>query len=563
MKPTLWVSILLNAALTTAFAAREASEAGLGIHSPAPKLQAGKWVRGEPVTEFQRGQAYLIVFWATWSPWNPTLLRLSEIHEQYKDKGLVVIGLNCWEREEGQVEPFLRQFGDRLSFRIALDDQTDSRFGKMVETWVIPAGFKRINLPQAFLVDTKGVIAWIGSVERPPDSVIRAVLEGTFDTQQAAEKAAAEAKQKAEASAKRAREAAQKVTVKVGAPAPKLQSGRWVQGEPLTELQKGRAYLLQFWATYNRENRSRIPRLNALQAKYRSKGLVIIGQNCWEHDDAQVEPFLQQPGNQMVFAVALDDKTEMRRGKMAETWMVGAGVDTVGWCQAFLVDTQGLIAWMGEPTHLPDSLLEAVLDGTFDAKQAGDRAAAEAELREQNMRHAYDLWLELSEAKLAGDWETAEQKLTEMERLEPPGKPRTMLLMEKRNLFMQMKDFKRMHLVVAELSDANQDDAMFQNLLAWQLLVDEDIRERDPDLAEKIAKRADAAAEGKDPLVLDTLARALFMNQKPQQAIKVQQQAVGLATEGELKAGLQATLDSYKQGKLPPPDPRSSTKLQW
>lgn len=248
---------------------------------------------------------------------------------------------------------------------------------------------------------------------------------------------------------------------------------------------------------------------------------------------------------------------------MAETWMVGAGVDTVGWCQAFLVDTQGLIAWMGEPTHLADSLLEAVLDGTFDAKQAGDRAAAQAELRDQNMRRAYDLGLELSEAKLAGDWGTAEQKLTEMERLEPPGKPRTMLLMEKRSLFMQMKDFKRMHLVVAELSEANQDDAMFQNLLAWQLLVDEDIQERDLDLAEKIAEGADAAAEGKDPLVLDTLARALFMNQKPQQAIKVQQQAVELATEGDLKAGLQATLDTYKQGRLPLPDPRSSTKFQF
>ena len=37
-------------------------------------------------------------------------------------------------------------------------------------------------------------------------------------------------------------------TLKVGDPAPKLQTGKWIQGEPVKSFEKGKAYLVEFWA---------------------------------------------------------------------------------------------------------------------------------------------------------------------------------------------------------------------------------------------------------------------------------------------------------------------------
>src|SRR5439155_16064625 len=83
-------------------------------------------------------------------------------------------------------------------------------------------------------------------------------------------------------------------TLKVGDPAPKLQTGKWVQGDPVKEIQKGKAYLVEFWATWCGPCRASIPHVNELHNKYKAKGLIVIGQNCWERDDALVAPFVKK-----------------------------------------------------------------------------------------------------------------------------------------------------------------------------------------------------------------------------------------------------------------------------
>jgi len=40
--------------------------------------------------------------------------------------------------------------------------------------------------------------------------------------------------------------------LKVGEPAPRLQVVRWMQGDPVTGFEKGKTYLLEFWATWSR-----------------------------------------------------------------------------------------------------------------------------------------------------------------------------------------------------------------------------------------------------------------------------------------------------------------------
>lgn len=159
-------------------------------------------------------------------------------------------------------------------------------------------------------------------------------------------------------------------TLKVGDPAPKLQTGKWVQGEPVKEFQPGKAYLVEFWATWCPPCRASIPHLNELHKKFMDKGLVVIGQNCWERDDALVAPFVKKMGDKMTYRVALDDKTSKSRGWMAANWMDAAG--KTGIPGAFLVDTRGVIAWIGHPMALKEEVIEQVLAGKLDAHKAAE-----------------------------------------------------------------------------------------------------------------------------------------------------------------------------------------------
>jgi len=157
-------------------------------------------------------------------------------------------------------------------------------------------------------------------------------------------------------------------SLKVGDPAPKLETGKWVQGEPVKDFQKGKAYLVEFWATWCPPCRASIPHLNEIYEKYKDKGLVVIGQNCWEHDDDLVAPFVKKMGDKMTYRVALDDKTTDKKGAMAKTWMEAAGRNGIP--SAFLVDTKGVIAWIGHPMSLKDQVIEGVLAGTYDLSKA-------------------------------------------------------------------------------------------------------------------------------------------------------------------------------------------------
>jgi hypothetical protein len=69
-------------------------------------------------------------------------------------------------------------------------------------------------------------------------------------------------------------------------------------------------------------------------------------------------------GEKMTYRVAMDDKSDGGKGKMAETWMQAA--DQKGIPSAFVVDKKGSIAWIGHPARLNEELLGQIIDGTFD-----------------------------------------------------------------------------------------------------------------------------------------------------------------------------------------------------
>jgi thiol-disulfide isomerase/thioredoxin len=339
-------------------------------------------------------------------------------------------------------------------------------------------------------------------------------------------------------------------TLKVGDPAPKLQTGKWVQGGPIKDFDKGKAYIVEFWATWCGPCRQSIPHLNEIYEKYKDKNLIVIGQNCWERDDSLVAPFVSSMGTNMTYNVAMDDKSENKTGTMAETWMAAAGLNGIP--SAFLVDTNGILAWIGHPMTLKDEVIEAVLAGNFDIK----KAAAEAAQEEADQAKLQKVGTELGQAMREKNWDEASKKVDELSKLVPEAH-RDSLDMVRYQILLGKKDYTSAYKIAASVSDARPGDAMLQNQLAWQIASDSSLEKRDLELAEKCALRANAASKDLSARyqagILDTLARVSFMRDKKDKAIEYEQQAIKVADD-DTKDRLQEALDSYKRGELPKVD---------
>jgi len=336
-----------------------------------------------------------------------------------------------------------------------------------------------------------------------------------------------------------ARTADAKLTV--GDPAPKLQVAKWVQGDPVKEFDTNHVYIVEFWATWCGPCRASIPHLNELWQKFKDRGLIAIGQDVWDQDDG-VAAFVKKMGDQMTYRVALDDKSRETNGIMAGTWMTAAeqnGIPT-----AFVINKQGRIAWIGHPMGLNEQILGDILAGRFDMA----KAAADYEKQQEKNQKWTAVNKKLREAMKQNRWDDAASTLDEMLKTSPQfqdGYASTRLEI----LFGQKKNAEARQFAES-FSDKHPKDAFRQNAFAWVIATQPGLEKNDLALAEKIAVRANEAAQGKEAPVLDTLARIQFMNGKKTEAIATEQKAVDSAPDEE-KNFYKKFLTNYQQGKLP------------
>jgi len=156
----------------------------------------------------------------------------------------------------------------------------------------------------------------------------------------------------------------------------------------------------------------------------------------------------------------------------------------------------------------------------------------------------------LRTAVKAEKWDEANSIVDELAKANPENTISPQMM--KMNILFMQKKYDEAYKIAAALSDAHPDDAGLQNAMAWTLAAQPGLEKRDTVLAEKMAERANKASGGKDPSVLDTLARTQFMNGKKEQAIATEKMAVG-AADADQAEQLKATLKSYQDGKLPKP----------
>ena len=105
----------------------------------------------------------------------------------------------------------------------------------------------------------------------------------------------------------------------VGDKAARLQTGKWIQGEPVTGFDSNHVYIVEFWATWCGPCVQTIPHLNQLWQAFKDRGVIVIGVDIWDSDEA-VAPFVKKMGTNMTYRVALDDKRQDPEGFMGTTW---------------------------------------------------------------------------------------------------------------------------------------------------------------------------------------------------------------------------------------------------
>lgn len=320
--------------------------------------------------------------------------------------------------------------------------------------------------------------------------------------------------------------AAKAATLHVGDKAPALSLGETVKGDAVTGFEKGKIYVVEFWATWCPPCRESVPHLSKLQAEFKDKGVVILGIS--DETTAKVKPFVEKMGDKMAYVVAMDDAR-----KTNKAWMEAAKQDGIP--TAFIVDRAGMIAWIGHPMEM-DAALKPIVEGKYDVKAAAaNKAAKEAAMTA------------IQEAYEAGEWDKVIAGMDGLIKADPTMAPQ----IERAKfqiLLTQKKDYKAAYAQATKLADGTmKDDAKGLNEIAWTILDAEGVEKRDLDLAMKIAVRAVEVSKHKDGMIMDTLARAHWEKGDKVKAIETQKKAIELsAGNDELKEELTKTLEKYE-----------------
>ncbi len=155
-----------------------------------PPIKVAKWIKGEPLQEFEHGKVYVVDFWATWcSPCIAAIPHLTKLAREHKGK-LEVVGISISERQKSpedtsyidDVAQFVSKKGDRMDYRVAVDTPDK----QMHSTWFKPCG--TAGIPTAYIIDQNGLVAWTG-IGNPLviERIANEVLAGTFDPRKEAE----------------------------------------------------------------------------------------------------------------------------------------------------------------------------------------------------------------------------------------------------------------------------------------------------------------------------------------------------------------------------------------
>lgn len=324
--------------------------------------------------------------------------------------------------------------------------------------------------------------------------------------------------------------------LEIGSPAPQLTIKTWVKGDPVT-FERGKVYVVEFWATWCAPCRRAIPQLSDIQRELGPRGVTVVGIASQEHKGlSDLEQFVQRQGDRINYAIAWDAE-----GRTDRDWMAASRAEGIP--TAFIVDQQGRIAWIGHPAVGLRRTLGRLLDGTFDIQVEAVLARRTREVRAKTQ----PLAAAFEDARRAGDHTKALSIVDEILRLDPRINGEwTLAKLEL--LAVEMKEPERGYIFARQCveSSINENAEDLLNI-AWFILDKPGLKTRDTALALEAAQRAEELAGDMSPVVQMVLARALSMNGDKQGAVSRQQRAVQLAEPGAEQDAQRKRLEEYER----------------
>ncbi|MFO0837418.1 MAG: redoxin family protein [Phycisphaerae bacterium] len=310
--------------------------------------------------------------------------------------------------------------------------------------------------------------------------------------------------------------------LRVGDKAPALAVEKWVKGQPVASFEKGKVYVIEFWATWCGPCVRSMPHMTEVQKKYKEKGVTVIGLTREDPNNSleAVEKMVKDKGDEKMGYTVAWDKGE----KTSDAYMRGAGQDGIP-C-AFVVDQEGRVAWIGHPMNM-DKPLEDIVAGKFDL-------AAETEaFAKQFAQGKAVAAAEADFEKIGGlvqneKFEEAVKAIDALMVKSPPLAPQ-LAIGKFEMLLTKLKNYDAAYKYAREASDKYwAKDAEAFNAAAWMILDNEGVDKRDFDLALEMAKKASTLAP-KSGMIADTLALAYFKKGDAAKAVETQRKAIELA----------------------------------
>jgi len=131
---------------------------------PMPALQLEGWVNGEVKPQDMKGKVVIVDFYATWcGPCMAAIPHNNELLKQYKDKGLVIVGVCTSSRGQEAMAQTAKNKG--IEYPTARDPQLKSEGAWHVSYY-----------PTYAIVDRKGTVRIVGLQPEHVEEVVKKLL---------------------------------------------------------------------------------------------------------------------------------------------------------------------------------------------------------------------------------------------------------------------------------------------------------------------------------------------------------------------------------------------------
>ena len=148
-------------------------------------------------------------------------------------------------------------------------------------------------------------------------------------------------------------------SLKIGDVAPLLKIEKWYNTAPIDAFEKGKVYVVEFWASWCQPCRKSIPHLNKLQKEFKDELVVVAVAASERKGTTALEKLLATKKEELTYAVGYTND-----GQTFKNYMWAANNTGLPW--TFIIDKNGKVVWWGQPFYSQfESTLRSVIKGTY------------------------------------------------------------------------------------------------------------------------------------------------------------------------------------------------------